>query len=174
MSTAKEKKEVKKAEGDSKIPEVDAEISKSHEYMIVKDDNGKYYSAYLMKSDCDLNNNKYYIIQLLKNVSTNVIILWTRYGRVGRTGGSNKEVMPTIESGIQAYEKTYASKTSRTKGYQQIEMKLGKEAAYEEVNITKKAEQPKSVGYADSSLDKRLQELIQFINDKDMMEKSVT
>ena len=64
--------------------------------------------------------------------------------------------MATIESGIQAYEKTYASKTSRAKGYQQIEMKLGKEEAYEEVNITKKAEQPKSLGYPDSSLDKRL------------------
>ena len=83
-----------------------------------------------MNSDCDENKNKYYILQLLKNISDGSIMLWTRYGRVGRTGGSNKEVMDDVEIGILTYEKIFAQKTGKGKGYQPIEMKLGKEEAF--------------------------------------------
>lgn len=136
-STAKDEKKKKetkpkaqKEKEASKAPEVDAELSRSDNYTVIADENGKYLSAYLMNSDCDENKNKYYILQLLKNISDDSIMLWTRYGRVGRTGGSNKEVMDDVESGIRAYEKTFAQKTGKGKGYQPIEMKLGKEEAF--------------------------------------------
>lgn len=112
-----------------------------------------------MNSDCDENKNKYYILQLLKNITDDSIMLWTRYGRVGRTGGSNKEVMADVESGIQAYEKIFAQKTGKGKGYQPIQMKLGKEEAFVQTNLIKKndakstTQEAASVGYPDSKLD---------------------
>ena len=43
-------------------PEVDAELANSTSYEVYKDASGKYYNCYLMNSNCDKNNNKYYII----------------------------------------------------------------------------------------------------------------
>jgi hypothetical protein len=69
-------------------PDVDAKISCSTSYEVCKNSSGDYLSTYLMKSDCKVNNNKFYILQLLKlkNSSDSKCWLHTRYGRVGDHG----------------------------------------------------------------------------------------
>ncbi len=66
---------------------------------------GKYMSCYLMKSDCDKNKNKYYIMQVLRNTSTNTIYLHTRYGRVGKIASNENEYLNSIEAATKQYLK---------------------------------------------------------------------
>ena len=49
---------------DSKATDVDASISNSEAYKVCNTD-GDYHSKYLMKADCEKNNNKFYILQVI-------------------------------------------------------------------------------------------------------------
>lgn len=62
---------------------VDNHIPNSGSYSVAED-SGTVYNAYLMYVDCDGNNNKFYVIQLLKKGSS--YSLWNRWGRVGVPG----------------------------------------------------------------------------------------
>lgn len=126
-------------------------------------------------SDCDNNNNKYYIIQLLRGLD-GTIYHHTRYGRVGNSQGNTLDPVRDLEDGIEAYRITYKKKTAKSKGYKEIEMKLGAPDKYEDVhpdldNISKGKT---AESYPESKLDKRIQRLLAFINDRNLMEKSVT
>ena len=74
---------------------------------------------------------------------------------------------------IKAYLKTYKQKTGASKGYSPIDMKMGKDASVrtevEKASNTKEGES----NYAASKLSKSVQDLISFINDKALMEKSM-
>ena len=52
----------------------------------VHSEDGVFYSVYLMKSELKANNNKFYIVQVLKKKSTNDFWTFVRYGRVGTSG----------------------------------------------------------------------------------------
>ena len=78
----------------SSAPEVDAAIPGSSNYM-VHGAEGKYFSCYLMNSNCDKNNNKYYIIQVLRHKTTKAFCIHTRYGRVGAVVGSSRAPAPS-------------------------------------------------------------------------------
>ena len=68
------------------------------------------------------------------------------------------------------YTKTFKSKTGNAKGYKAIDMKFGPAVKAEVEKVKKEAsnviEQP-------SKLDQKVQDLMRFINDKDLMEKSM-
>ena len=154
-------------------PDVDAKICGHSSYEVCKSSNGDYLSTYLMNSDCGKNNNKFYILQLLKlkNSKNDKCWLHTRYGRVGDPGVQGMALNMNPEAGEKAYLKTFKQKTSKAKGYTPIEMKMGAE---KDSNIKVEITKTDSDVYPKSKLEKPVQDLINFIFDKKLMEQSVT
>jgi poly [ADP-ribose] polymerase len=127
-----------------------------------------------MNSDCGANHNKYYILQLLKFKNGNDVRCWlhTRYGRVGDPGVQGMSVMSDLAAGEKGYAKTFKQKTSKAKNYTPIEMKLG---ASKDSNIKPEITKTETnVSYPASKLEMPVQNLINFIFDKKLMEQSVT
>lgn len=118
-------------------------------------------SVYLMFSDCNHNNNKFYVAQCLKDKMGNHQ-LWTRYGRVGETGTPGS-IPLAADKAIKEYEKKVKQKTG--KGYKPIEVSLGgdKQDAEEEKGDVK---------YAPSKLKPEVKKLMDFIFDFAMIKKS--
>ena len=56
---------------------------------------GKDFSVYLMMSDIKNNHNKFYIVQVIESIVPLApqAYLWTRYGRVGNDGVSNRVLL---------------------------------------------------------------------------------
>ena len=91
------------ASGGAKVvkPDVDAQVQGgSKNYEVYADDSGKYYNSYLMNSNCDKNNNKYYVLQLLKSKTGGTYYLHSRYGRVGHTAASTCDTVGSLEQGV--------------------------------------------------------------------------
>ena len=159
--------------GKLEAPDVDSKISSSSSYEVCKSSSGEYFSVYLMNSDCGANHNKFYIMQLLKmkNSKDGKCWLHTRYGRVGDPGVQGMNFCNNEAAGEKAYMKTYKQKTSKAKNYTPIEMKLGSKDTNIKVDITT---EEKEQNFRPSKLDKPVQDLINFIFDKKLMEASVT
>lgn len=98
------------------IPQVDAAIRKPG-YSIVQSSDKSYKSVYLQMSNCAQNNNKFYIIQLLKSGSST--FLYTRYGRVGEPGTQNFKAT-SLELGEKEFNKTQNAKSR--KGYKVVDI----------------------------------------------------
>ena len=123
-----------------------------------------------MMSNCANNNNKYYIIQVLKEKASKRFLYYTRYGRVGEDGVSNMEPN-SLEQAEKQYHSTYAKKTAASKGYMKVDMDMGVPGKSSVKTTIVKVEDTK---YVKSSLDSKVQTFIKFIFDKDLMEKSVS
>ena len=136
-------------------------------------------SSYLMKADCQANNNKYYICQVLKEKKAKKYFLYTRYGRVGDPGVKNMAWCSDEGKAIKGYEKTLKQKQSKAKGYTVIEMKLGASQNNKTETALMAKENGKSkvvqeeVKYAGSTLAPQVQEFCKLIFDKKLMEESV-
>lgn len=79
----------------------------------------------------------------------------------------------SLEKCIAEYNKLFRQKTGKGKGYIALEMKLGADDEEEDDPLASQATRNSSVKYAEPKVDKSVQALINFIYDKDMMEKSV-
>ena len=175
------KADSKKAEDKEEMKEIKASISNGimidHKiqnpanYEVVKI-RGTILNANLMYADCVHNNNKFYIIQGLKSGSS--YYLWTRWGRVGVDGQSSMILCASEDNLIRQYSKKINSKKS--KGYNEIEISYEdvskttkKLEKLEKKNSKKKGKKPKK----DCQLDKSVQDLLRFIFDMKMIEKSV-
>ena len=77
-----------------------------------------------------------------------------------------------LSAGVGAYNKTFRQKTGKAKGYTPIEMKMG--AAKDSTIKPEISKTETETKYADSKLEKPVQDLINFIFDKKLMEASVT
>ena len=86
-----------------KVPIDDYFPLSKDQYHVLQHD-GKIWSATLNLTNCQNNNNKFYIIQILQSDSNpNHCYFFTRWGRVGAKGQQlNIGVMP-ISSGIMNY-----------------------------------------------------------------------
>jgi len=67
------------------------------------------YHIKLNQTNIGANNNKYYIIQLVKDSCGYAV--WTRWGRVGESGASNLTRFQNLNVGKKAFEKKFKSKT---------------------------------------------------------------
>ncbi|CAI2362094.1 unnamed protein product [Moneuplotes crassus] len=134
---------------------------------------GKVLNTHLMLADCIRNNNKFYIIQGLKKGSS--FMLWTRWGRVGVDGQTGKTMVSNENALLAQFNKKMKAKTN--KGYNEIEI------SYEEVEETtkkiealeekKKGEDTEPQKKKESVLPSSVQDLLRFIFDMKMIEKSV-
>ena len=144
----------------------------------VYSENGVVYNAMLNQTNIGQNNNKYYILQIVKHNSKNQFINLCRWGRVGKVAGSS-EIENEFQKAKHEFCKKFEAKTGnrwtfvqcgssffKVKGkYDLVHVDYGKETVKEEVK--------KSVDYVPSNLHDRVQELIRLIFNKDEWEASV-
>lgn len=153
--------------------EVDKEVAGGHAYEVAQDASGTALSCYLMNSCAKNNNNKYYILQVLRRKGTDSYYLHTRYGRVGATAANALEAM-TQEAAAKAYKRTYTQKTGASKGYTPIAMKLGAGDGAMAAKLQKVSADPSVPSqFQKSQLSIKVQELVNFIYDKNLMEQSM-
>lgn len=146
--------------GAQKKEAVDPQHPRSGDMEVVNGSSGPC-SVYLMFSDCNKNNNKFYVAQCLKDKSGNHQ-LWTRYGRVGENGTPGS-IPLAADKAVKEYEKKVKQKTG--KGYKPIEVSLGGDK--------QEAEEDKGdVKYAPSKLKPEVKKLMDFIFDFAMIKKS--
>ena len=137
-----------------------------HVYQDVDNEfNGKYFSCTLNKSDLDKNNNKFYIIQLLEHDTTNNLVLFTRWGRVGVPG--NHEIKDVdANSGPRLFMKKYKDKKIKH-NYQEIfidyEAEVKQDSPKKDINI------PSSKKKFKNTLNPDVMELISLIYNKKMI-----
>ena len=183
MSVSEEPKKSKKEKA-SKSPEVkdttpvmkiidkkavvDQHFADRAQYHICQDTdnefNGKFFSCTLNKSDLDKNNNKFYIIQLLEHDSTNELVLFTRWGRVG-VPGNHEEKNVDQNSGPRLFMKKYKDKTKH--GYQEIFIDYETEVKQEEPKEESKVSTSKKK--FKNTLNQDVMDLISLIYNKKMI-----
>ena len=123
-----------------------------------------------MKSNLERNNNKYYILQLLKSKSADRCALHIRYGRVGEKGAQIMRPWD-LAACISEYNKLFKAKTGNSNPYMALEMKLGADCS--DTKTAASSQDSTNADTAPSKLDKSLQSLMEFIHDKNLMENSV-
>ena len=175
---AKKQKEAKKPEVKDVTPVVKVVDKKAivdehfpdraqyHIYQDIDNDfNGKYFACTLNKSDLDKNNNKFYIIQLLEHDTTNQLILFTRWGRVG-VPGLHEEKPVDAKSGPRLFMRKYKDKTRG--GYQEIFIDYEAEVKQEDAPKIKNNATDSKKKFK-TTLDPDVMELISLIYNKKMI-----
>lgn len=65
----------------------------------------------LNQTNIGFNNNKFYVIQLLRNTSSSHYNVWTRWGRVGESGQNAAKSFTKIEEAQKEFKKKFKDKT---------------------------------------------------------------
>ncbi|CAH8561738.1 unnamed protein product [Schistosoma turkestanicum] len=137
------------------------------------------YDVMLNQTNVQNNNNKYYIIQLLKDESISNYSVWFRWGRVGKPGQNKLESFGgNLQAAKDCFEKKFFDKTLNQWGermkfikhkgkYDMVEIDYG---VQDKKAITKK----KKVKEVKSRLPVALQALIKLICDFTNMEHAMT
>ncbi|XP_041376216.1 poly [ADP-ribose] polymerase 2-like [Gigantopelta aegis] len=141
----------------------------------------------LNQTDVGNNNNKFYLIQLLKDDSKTSYYIWQRWGRVGYSGQNNLIPCSTdLDKAKKMFCKKFSDKTKNDwadrKGFAKVPGKYDLLAMdyssgnqeEDEVDASLKKESSINGSLPDSKLDKRLQDLINLICDVKSMEEAVT
>ena len=110
----------------SKRYDVDKELPACDSYEVCEDRSGGFYTKYLMKTELGKNQNKFYVLQLLKNIKSDKRYLWIRYGRVADAKGQTALKELPMANAERDFSKKLKEKTAVSKGYIEIEFKLGK------------------------------------------------
>ncbi|KAJ3348914.1 Poly [ADP-ribose] polymerase 2 [Entophlyctis luteolus] len=140
--------------------------------------------ALLNQTNIDANNNKFFIIQVLKHDSTERYITWTRYARVGNIGQTQQPEFSDPQSAISAFEHKFKDKTkNRWEDRANFVKYPGKyhylERDYQEDDETAKDPTPSAssenepVKTPPSKLDPSVQDLVKLIFDLNLMEKEM-
>ncbi|CAH8629513.1 unnamed protein product [Schistosoma curassoni] len=137
------------------------------------------YDAMLNQTNVQNNNNKYYIIQLLKDESINNYSVWFRWGRVGKSGQNKLENFGgNLQAAKSCFEKKFLDKTLNQWGerrnfikhngkYDMVEIDYG----VQDENATAKKKKVKEVK---SRLPVAVQVLMKLICDFSNMEQVMT
>ena len=154
---------------------VDSHFKDAQYYHVVKDVNsqfnGKFFSATLNKTDLCKNNNKFYICQILQHDNNpSDIVAYFRWGRVGAKGDSQEEKVGSLEAAVKKFLGKYKDKTRG--GYKEIFIDYGgDEEDVKESAAPKKKEKSRKKGKKNEGvkLEKKVQELIELIYNKNLM-----
>lgn len=132
------------------------------------------YACTLNQTDINTNKNKYYIIQLVDSNGT--YKLFTRYGRIGEPGTSNKEIYSDLDDGCHAFANQFKVKTGNKWDENIYKNFVKKDKKYFLTTIdvsdvvVPQLDKSKEVP---SQLEERLQNLIKLLSDKNMMKQSL-
>ncbi|KAJ3130571.1 Poly [ADP-ribose] polymerase 2, partial [Irineochytrium annulatum] len=166
-----------------RIP-LDAELPKSYQNDYhVYTDGDDIYDCLLNQTDIGNNNNKFYVIQLLKHDSKPTYQLFARWGRVGLAGVNKIEPFNDVDAAIKAFEKRFRDKTQNAwKDRADFVKKSGKyhylhrdyaEDDEEMAPVEEKPDTPKKK-IPESTLEKPIKDLVELIFDMKMMEKEMS
>lgn len=158
---------------------VDEWVDNPREWMVHKD-----YDAMLNQTNIDRNNNKFYLLQVLKHVSSPLYMTWFRWGRVGVTGQMKAAYKgPSEQSAIDTFERKFQDKAEvrwadrytasyRPGVYQFIERDYSDDN--KKGGSSGDGEEKKEIiKLDDSKLDPRLQKLVSMISDQSMMRQQM-
>ena len=87
-------------------------IPQSHQ--VYTDVDGTIFDALLNQTNAGNNNNKFYRIQLLVNLSNDDYRTWTRWGRVGEQGSSKLHADGSLEDALSEFQKRFRDKTGKS------------------------------------------------------------
>uniref|UniRef100_A0A8B8BUJ9 Poly [ADP-ribose] polymerase n=1 Tax=Crassostrea virginica TaxID=6565 RepID=A0A8B8BUJ9_CRAVI len=157
---------------------VDSFVPMSNSYEVFED-----YDCMLNQTNIGHNNNKYYVIQVLKRVGAPSFYAWNRWGRVGESGSNAmKGPFGTADAAIKDFTKKFKDKTGnswddrdtfvpKTKKYTMIEMSLEDE---DETDAPAQAAVSKSTGPTEKcTLDVPTQDLLKLIFNHDMFKDAM-
>jgi len=148
---------------------VDAKVPNGNTWHVYEDA-GKTFAASLMWSDLKNNNNKFYIIQLLQSdTNGNSFMVWNRWGRVGADGQFANFRFNDPESAKHLYWKKYNEKTG--KGYTEIEISYDEDDEPKKDSGKNKEKSDKKE--IDSTMDRRVQDLVKLIFNMKMMQQQM-
>jgi poly [ADP-ribose] polymerase len=130
------------------------------------------YACTLNQTDIRANSNKFYIMQLLE--LKNGYCHYVRYGRIGEAGKTVYKEYSSLEDSIFAFEKQFKTKTSNDWNKKNNFIhKKGKyflsEISYEDIKDTKIDDKQ----IIQSTLDTRVQSLIELISDSTMIKNAL-
>ncbi|KAI9359209.1 poly polymerase 3-like protein [Zopfochytrium polystomum] len=134
------------------------------------------YGVMLNQTNISANNNKFYVLQLVKNGGSYTV--YTRWGRVGERGMDGYQTSTNVADAIKNFKKKFKDKTSndwesrdsfvpKTGKYTLIEMDHSDEPE-EEPEEKKPAAKPATLPDSECTLPKSVQYLIQLIFNPDM------
>ncbi|CAH8871033.1 unnamed protein product [Trichobilharzia szidati] len=153
-------------------PECVGKINVAHVYF----EGDNVYDVLLNQTNVQNNNNKYYIIQLLKDDNVNNYSVWFRWGRVGKCGQNKLESFSSnLQAAKDCFERKFFDKTlNRWEDRANFEKQNGKydmvelDYGVQEQNVAPKKKKAKEVK---SRLPVAVQVLIQLICDINNMEQ---
>lgn len=161
-------------------PECTSMVGKSQVYCEGND----IWDCMLNQTNVGNNNNKYYLIQLLKENSKTAYYVWQRWGRVGYRGQDN--LVPCgadLDKAKDTFTKKFKDKTKndwyQRKDFEKVPGKYDLLAidygakGEDETDSVKIKKEKSDVKIPDSKLDKRLQDLLTMICDVKSMEDTV-
>lgn len=154
----------------TKVYVIDKECK--HQNGLVVESDRQIYSCTLNQTNIDANNNKYYLMQLIK-LSDNSYVLFIRYGRIGETRSVFYKDFTDINDGIRAFERQFKTKTGNKFGTKQFEKKDG---LYHFADVCNEVEVELKVAMPVvkvSKLTERVQKLMSLLCDKEIMQKSL-
>ncbi|KAI0151980.1 PARP-domain-containing protein [Hypoxylon sp. NC0597] len=155
---------------DLKVPlDRGADAQKNNGYEVYIDDEGVIHDASLNQADSSNNHNKFYRLQVLRNVK-NHFICWIRSGRVGGFGTARVlELDGTLRSALSEFEKNFYSKTGLSWD-QRAKAPIARKYAFVErsyeANSEDEDETKDEAKASKSKLSKPVQDLMQLIFNK--------
>ncbi|KAH8675432.1 poly polymerase catalytic domain-containing protein [Xylariales sp. PMI_506] len=143
------------------------------QYEVYIDDSGVIYDASLNQTNAGNNNNKFYMIQLLRNASGN-FKTWTRWGRVGEPGQNAILGDGSLEDALNQFNKKFKDKSGlswinrgdppKIKKYTFVEKSYAVDSDDEDdASGNGEAESADGAAVPDSKLDTATQELMELI-----------
>ncbi|KAK9708347.1 hypothetical protein K7432_009695 [Basidiobolus ranarum] len=145
------------------------------------DDEGTVWDVALNQTNIGHNNNKFYFIQLIQHVQKpERFACFTRWGRVGDNGDFRMTAWLDFEKAKKAFESKFKSKTKNNwadRGdFQTFPGKytlLERDYGEEEEEVEQKSNVKEEEIIPDSNLDLRVQNLMEMIFDREMMEQQL-
>ena len=189
-TAAEEEKPIMKSIVRKGLAPVDLECPHSNDYH-VHTEGREVWDAMLNQTNIQGNNNKYYLMQLLKADSGNRYAVWMRWGRVGYKGQNSWQVTGTnLEEAKRIFTKKFQDKTKNAwedrENFEKcpgkydlvlMDYSAGKEGQEDTVDgpgtSVIKSEPLDKKPVPESSLEQRVQDLITLICDIKTMEQSV-
>merc|ERR1719478_762923 len=90
-------------------PKVDEKFPNAASAEVCEGADGTWWDCMLNQTNVDANNNKYYIIQVVK--AGGKYSCWTRWGRIGEDGQNANQVCSNLAGAEDAFKKKFHDKT---------------------------------------------------------------
>ncbi|CAM9702888.1 unnamed protein product [Lampetra fluviatilis] len=158
-------------------PECKAKLGKAHVYS----EGNNVYDVMLNQTNVGLNNNKFYLIQLLKDNDMKSFSVWMRWGRVGRVGMNSLKNCSNLLGAQELFEDKFFQKTknewSQRSSFQKVPGKydivpIDYSTDAMQTSETDGAQKPPPL-QKQSLLDLRVQNLLELICNVRAMEETI-